>query len=150
MHLIGEKMKEFFTKNRANIISLLTILLSLFGYDQVTDGFKPKDSLSENDIKVITEIVDAKFIAYQDVINKKFDNLNMQFYNADIDELSLALAEVRTGLEVDELVQYWIDEGWTKKLTAIQRISEYKKARDELQDRLYSEEVFKTLMTYAK
>lgn len=156
-------MKEFFKSNKQIIAMILSVFCIIFGV-KMPIGTDIGDSqaiiqegIAEALTPIIREVVREELKAFNldvnksfDAVNNRFDELVMQSYTVDIDELVLALAEVRTPEGVDALVQYWIDEGWTKKLTAIQRISEFKKARDALAERLYSEEVFKTLMTYSK
>lgn len=154
-------MKEFVSKYKNFIAIILAVISTIFGVNVSgsSDVAKEQKILIEMISTVITPIVREVLIeenkTYQETISLRFDDIDLRFdelvmqsYLADIDEIALALAEVRTALEVDVLMQYWIDEGWTKKITAIQRISEFKRARDALEERLYSDEVFKTLMTY--
>ncbi|MGB3465644.1 MAG: hypothetical protein WBA74_10250 [Cyclobacteriaceae bacterium] len=156
-------MKDFFSKNKNLIGMILAVIFTIMGV-KVPVGNEIGDSqaiiqegIAEALTPIIREVVREELKSFKLDVNKNFDDVNnrfdelvMQSYTIDIDELVLALAEIRTPEGVDALVQYWVDEGWTKKLTAIQRISEFKKARDALAERLYSEEVFKTLMTYSK
>jgi len=156
-------MKEFIKKNKGVFILYIVMMLTQIISGKVPTGSEfesmaaiieqPEngDSILEAALKpIIKEVVKDELEGLTRDINIRFDTIEMQSYTVDIDDLVLALKDVRTPLEVDNLVKYWIAEGWTKKQIAIQHISEFKKARDELEDRLYSEEVFKTLMTYSK
>lgn len=114
-----------------------------------SDTLTIQEGLGEVLSPVMAKVVQAELGGLRIEMNERFDALELQTYDSDIEELYLALKDVRTPEEVDALVNYWIENSWTKKLSAIHRISEFDKAREKLKDKLFSDEVFRTLMLYS-
>jgi hypothetical protein len=124
------------------LIMLITTVLSIFGIDTVNGFVNPNEGFNAEEKKEMIENIES--------INERLDELVMLNYQSDIDILALGIRHLRTGEDVDNKVLEWKSLDYDAQLGAITRVSKYEPAKIKLRERLYSEEVFQTLMTYAK
>jgi hypothetical protein len=103
-----------------------------------------RDALTENNKTLKAEIMLE--------LDKRFAKQELKELNKDINEIALALSEVRTAPALEDILLFWHEENWTSKITSIQSIGENSRATEKLRELLYffPDELFNRLMTYYK
>lgn len=139
---------------RIALYFLVPILMGSLGFNVNgainDDGSVDFKQIVKEEMKEVTrEVLQEELPAILQPINDKLDDIELQAYNGDIIELSLALSDARTVAQVDEIVNFWIENGWNSQISAIKNVAENERAMDKLRNRLYSDEIFRALMSYA-
>ncbi len=152
-------------KNNQQII-LFIVMVGLFGVEKGSQIFynvnpieteKAEEAEKEALKTLVKEAVKEEAITLKAdlVVEIKASEVRIKEENRmeslrdHIDVIASSFADIRTGAEADKQWSEFEKDGWTGKINSIKKIMANPKAAEELKDKLYSEDVFKSCRTFA-
>jgi len=140
-------MKDFFEKHyRVLMLAGLFILLTFFGFSQLREAIFPNSAnISE---EVITALIGNVLDKRVSTMEESLTRIERQLTHADdfsIILLTLEMNTFRTAIEVDERIDYLIENKWNAQLAALRFIAKHPEALEDLEKQIVYEEVFLAL-----